>query len=61
MSIRRIRSHLARAEGASSVEYALLIALIAGVMVVGVIFFGQTVKGRYADTGSCLNSVSACH
>jgi Flp pilus assembly pilin Flp len=61
MSIRRIRSHLARAEGASSVEYALLIALIAGVMVVGVIFFGQTVKGRYTSTGSCLDSVTNCH
>jgi Flp pilus assembly pilin Flp len=60
MSLSRIRTHLVRDEGASSVEYALLIALIAGVIVLAVIFFGQSVKGRYDSTGSCVNSVVNC-
>jgi len=60
MSLRRIRTHLVRDEGASSVEYALLIALIAGVIVLAVIFFGRSVKGRYDSTGSCVNSVANC-
>jgi Flp pilus assembly pilin Flp len=61
MSVRRIRTHLVRAEGASSVEYALLIALIAGVIVLAVIFFGQSVRSRYTSTGSCVDSVANCH
>ena len=58
--ITRIRTHIRRDEGASAVEYGLLIALIAGVIVLAVIFFGQSVKSRYDSTGSCVNSVVNC-
>ena len=58
--ITRIRTHLRRDEGASAVEYALLIALIAGVIVLAVVFFGQQVKGKFVSTGSCISQMPAC-
>jgi pilus assembly protein Flp/PilA len=38
--------------GASSVEYALLVSLIAVVILVAVVFFGQTVKNLFTDSCS---------
>ena len=58
--ITRIRTHLRRDEGASAVEYGLLIALIAGVIVLAVVFFGQQVKGKFVSTGSCISQMPAC-
>ncbi len=48
-------------EGASAVEYGLLVALIAAVIVVAVIALGGVVKGAFEDTesGICDENASA--
>ena len=57
--MRRIPSSLlarSRSEqGASSVEYGLLVALIAAVIVVAVLLVGGVVRGAFQDTktGTC--------
>jgi pilus assembly protein Flp/PilA len=42
-------------EGASLVEYALLVALIAVVAIVGITFVGDQVSENFSDIGSALN------
>ena len=54
--ITRIRTHLRRDEGASAVEYGLLIALIAGVIVVAVLFVGQNLRDKFQNTGNCVST-----
>jgi len=41
-------------KGASAVEYGLLIALIAAVIVVAVILLGNTVSDVFTDTADCV-------
>lgn len=50
------RWHVLRADedGASMVEYALLAALIAIVVIAGVSFFGNRLDGAYQDIGSSM-------
>ncbi len=40
--------------GASAVEYALLIAGIAAVIIVAVTFVGKTVSGQFSEVGSSI-------
>ncbi len=42
-------------KGASAVEYGLLIALIAAVIVVAVIFLGTAVSDVFNDTAECVS------
>jgi pilus assembly protein Flp/PilA len=42
--------------GASAVEYALLIAGIAAVIIVSVSFVGKTVSGQFSEVGSSIAS-----
>jgi pilus assembly protein Flp/PilA len=45
--------------GASAVEYGLLVAAIAA-LVVGVVFgLGNTIKGKFTQTQTCLSAGSA--
>lgn len=44
---RALRDHLAGQSGASAVEYSLLVALIAGVIVLVVTVLGQDTSGLY--------------
>ncbi len=44
--------------GASAVEYALLIAGIAAVIIVAVTFVGKTVSGQFSKVGSSIASTS---
>jgi Flp pilus assembly pilin Flp len=60
VSIATLRRQIYGQGGASSAEYALLIALIAGVIVIAVIFFGQSVKARYTSAGSCMDNTQNC-
>ena len=46
-------------KGASAVEYGLLIALIAAVIVVAVIFLGTTVSDVFNDTAECVEGQTA--
>ena len=50
----RIKCRLARDNGASLVEYALLLALIAVVCVVAITFFGQATSDSYSTSTSSL-------
>lgn len=43
-------------QGASLVEYALLVALIAVIAIVAIRFLGQTVSTRFSSTASSINS-----
>ncbi|HAM21542.1 MAG TPA: Flp family type IVb pilin [Actinobacteria bacterium] len=54
-----IWSRLRRDHGASAVEYALLIAGIAIVMIVAVFFVGSVVTADFQETGSSLGAVAA--
>jgi pilus assembly protein Flp/PilA len=44
-------------EGASIVEYALLVALIAVVAIIAVTFVGDQVSQQFSDIGSGLGSI----
>jgi len=44
--------------GASMVEYGLLLAFIAIVVIVGVAFFGTQLDNRFVDIGSSVSAVS---
>jgi pilus assembly protein Flp/PilA len=46
-------------EGASAVEYGLLVALIAAVVVVAVVALGGLVKSTFEDTCSSIGAESA--
>ena len=48
-----------RERGASLVEYALLLALIAVVVIGAVSFFGNGTGGGFAKSGSCIKSAYA--
>lgn len=53
--ITRLRA-LRREEGASAVEYGLLVAAIAAV-IVGVVFvLGNTLSGAFSSTNSCISA-----
>ena len=43
-------------EGASAVEYGLLVALIAAIIVFAVFTLGQTVLGAFNDTNDGINN-----
>ena len=51
-----IRSHVSNERGASLVEYALLVALIALVCIGAATFLGKTVSKRIGGVGSSLGS-----
>ena len=56
--ISRIRTTLRRDEGASAVEYGLLVAAIAAVIVGVVFLLGTTVKNTFSKTTSCISASS---
>jgi len=56
--IQRIRTALRHDEGASAVEYGLLVAAIAAV-VVGIVFtLGKTVQSSLSKTNACISGAS---
>ncbi|MFN8156105.1 MAG: Flp family type IVb pilin [Candidatus Nanopelagicales bacterium] len=57
--ITRIRTTLRRDEGASAVEYGLLVAAIAA-LIVGVVFLlGSRVKSTFSTTESCISAADS--
>jgi pilus assembly protein Flp/PilA len=52
--ITRIRTKLYREEGASAVEYALLVAGIAVVVMLAVFLLGGTVKNVFSKSNTCI-------
>jgi pilus assembly protein Flp/PilA len=57
--ISRIRTHIRRDEGASAVEYGLLIAGIAAIIAVTVFLLGGQLKDRFSNTGKCVAGSSS--
>jgi Flp pilus assembly pilin Flp len=49
-----VRSRLRADDGASLVEYALLISLIAIVCVAAMSFFGKSISSQFSKQGSCV-------
>jgi pilus assembly protein Flp/PilA len=57
----RIRKDITRDEGASAVEYGLLVAAIAAVIVLIVFGLGSVVKNVFSKTSTCVStSGSTC-
>jgi pilus assembly protein Flp/PilA len=48
--IQNLKKNRSNEKGASAVEYGLLVALIAAVIVVAVLALGDVVKGAFTDT-----------
>ncbi|HEX2575279.1 MAG TPA: hypothetical protein VHK88_02960 [Aquihabitans sp.] len=44
-----------RERGASAVEYALLLALIAGIVFSAVSFFGENTRGGFGRSADCIS------
>jgi pilus assembly protein Flp/PilA len=58
-TLTRIVTHFIRdEEGASLVEYILLVALIAVVCIVAITFLGTAAKARFNFTANAINSAS---
>lgn len=53
--IRSIRKHLRRDEGASAVEYGLLVAGIAAVIIAVVFVLGTKIHGAFTNTCTQMN------
>lgn len=58
--ITRIRTHLHREEGASAVEYALLVAGIAVVIMAAVFLLGGTIKNTFSKSNTCISTGTGC-
>ncbi len=54
--LKSIRRHVRKDEGASAVEYGLLVAAIAAVIVAVVFGLGSIVKDKFQKTSSCIAS-----
>ena len=54
--IARAMYRLRSEDGATSIEYALMVALIAMVILVAVTFLGQTTSQMYQDVGTAVTT-----
>jgi pilus assembly protein Flp/PilA len=57
--ITRIRTTLRREDGASAVEYGLLVAAIAAIIVAVVFLLGNRVKSTFSKTESCISATGS--
>ncbi len=42
--------------GATAVEYAVMVALIAAVIILAVVFLGRTTSSTFSRTGNCVST-----
>lgn len=54
--IARALARLRSEDGATAIEYALMVALIAMVIIVAVTFLGQATSQTYQDVGNAVSS-----
>ena len=45
--------------GATAVEYAVMVALIAAVIILAVVFLGRTASSTFSKTGACVSTSGA--
>jgi pilus assembly protein Flp/PilA len=50
-----LTAHIKDERGASLVEYALLVALIAVVCIIAITFLGRSASSKFSDVGSAVN------
>ena len=53
-----LRTRMHEQEGATAVEYALMVALIAAVIIVAVQFLGNSANNTFSTVGSAVNGAS---
>lgn len=54
--IARVQQWLSSEDGATAIEYALMVALIAMVIIASVMFLGQTTNQTFLNVGSAVSS-----
>jgi pilus assembly protein Flp/PilA len=54
--VARVLYRLSSEDGATAIEYALMVALIAMVIIVAVTFLGQTTSQMYQDVGAAVST-----
>lgn len=54
--IARVQQWLSSEDGATAIEYALMLALIAMVIIASVMFLGQTTNQTFLNVGSAVSS-----
>jgi len=54
------RLRISSERGATAVEYAVMVALIAAVIILAVIFLGRTASSTFSQTGQCVSTSGAC-
>ena len=46
--------------GVTAVEYGLILALIAGVIIAGLLILGPALAGLFSSAGSCVSAATTC-
>ncbi|HEV8177365.1 MAG TPA: Flp family type IVb pilin [Gemmatimonadales bacterium] len=54
-----LRTRVQEEGGATAVEYALMIALIAAVIIVAVTFIGKSADTKFSSVGNAINSAGS--
>jgi pilus assembly protein Flp/PilA len=55
-----LKTRAAEEGGATAVEYALMVALIAVVIIAAVAFIGKSASSQFSSVGSCVNAPAGC-
>jgi pilus assembly protein Flp/PilA len=55
-----LKDRAAEEGGATAVEYALMVALIAVVIIVAVAFIGKSASNQFSSVGNCVNTPAGC-
>jgi pilus assembly protein Flp/PilA len=55
-----LKTRAAEEGGATAVEYALMVALIAVVIIAAVAFIGKSASSQFHSVGTCVSTPSGC-
>jgi pilus assembly protein Flp/PilA len=55
-----LKTRASEEAGATAVEYALMVALIAVVIIAAVAFVGKSASSQFHSVGTCINDTTAC-
>ena len=53
-------ARLRRDEGVTAVEYGLILALIAGVIIAGLLLLGPALNNLFTNSANCVNAPAGC-
>ena len=54
-------ARLRRDEGVTAVEYGLILALIAGVIIAGLLLLGPALNNLFTNSANCVNAPAGCN